>query len=146
MASSDSHYDDFDATTETSPLVSYLDQIELILTTPTEFRASTPQDRLSGLLERVRGCANVDELGERVDRVQRWCGQLADACRAAFARDTISEFVDEVEDWGEWTWDSTSMEVDGRRGRVREIKNVLGELPIEWLKTRVTGTTTLLTC
>lgn len=141
MAQSVTMLDDSSSAPETSPLNDLIDQIELILTSPAKFASSTPEDRLAPLLQKLRSFEDVDD---RVVRIERWYNQLGDACRAAFARETITRFLAEVESWPDWIWNSTAPEVEERKVRVEQIKNGLGELPIEWLKTRVTGIITLM--
>jgi hypothetical protein len=141
MAQSVTTLDDSSSAAETSPLHSLIDQVELILTSPANFASSTPQDRLAPLVEKLRWFEDVDD---RVIRLERWCNQLGDACRAAYARETITKFLAEVESWGTWNWSSTAPEVQERKVRVEGIRNGLGELPIEWLKTRVTGISILM--
>jgi hypothetical protein len=136
MAQSATMLDESSSAVETSPLDSLIDQIELILTSPANFASSTAQDRLSPLLQKIRSFENIDD---RVIRLERWYNQLGDASRAAFARETITKFLAEVESWPDWTWNSTASEISSRKVRVEQIRNGLGELPIEWLKTRVTG-------
>ena len=81
----------------------------------------------------------MDAENERVARIERWCGELGDATRAAYARETITLFLEEVEQWGEWEWDSLTEEVEERKRRVNDINRSLRDLPIEWLKSRVQG-------
>ena len=123
----------------TSHLSILIDQIELILTSPADFTSSTPKLLLAPLLAEINTCEEVDELHGRIVRVERWCNQLADATRAANAREIIIQFLDEVESWEEWQWDSGIVEVQEKKRRMEEIKKRLSELRIEWLKTRVTG-------
>ena len=121
-------------------LSSLIDQIELILTSPADFTSSTPQTVLSPLLSQINTYDSVDdETQERIARVEKWCNQLSDATRAAHARETITKFSGELESWNEWQWNCAVGEVEEKKGRVEEIKRTLSNLPIEWLKTRVTG-------
>ena len=130
--------------TATSPLStshvgSLIDQIELILTSPADFTSSTSQLTLPPLLQRLFDYDGSDVEVEKRGRIERWCSELQDATRAAYARETIVEFLDEIETWGDWDWDSHSEEVELKRRRADEIKCSLGALPIEWLKSRVQG-------
>ena len=122
-----------------SPLVSLIDQIELTLTSPADFTSTTSQLLLPQLLQRLFGCEDVDVESRRIARIETWCGELGDATRAAFAREVITQFLEEVERWGEWDWEAPTEEVDQRKRRVEEIQRSLGELPIEWLKSRIQG-------
>ena len=72
-------------------------------------------------------------------QIVKWCEQLDDAVSAANAREVITAYLQEVTSWPEWTYSITAEVVELRKGRVTEIKKDLAELPIEWLKTRVTG-------
>jgi hypothetical protein len=75
-----------------------------------------------------------------VDRVERWCGQLADVSRAAHARDQIIYFLNQVQSWPDWMWGFSREDVDSRKERIKEIDDAMGELCVEsWLKKRVTG-------
>jgi len=123
----------------TSHLASLIDQIELILTSPADFSSTTSQLTLPPLLQRLYDVDYVSEENERLTRVERWCGELGDATRAAYARETITLFLEEVEQWGEWEWSSPTEEVEVRKRRINDINRSLGELPIEWLKSRVQG-------
>ena len=80
----------------------------------------------------------------RVARIETWCGELGDATRAAYAREVIIQFLEEVERWGDWEWEAALDDVEEREIRVDEIKRSLRDLPIEWLKSRVQGFPTLL--
>lgn len=131
--------DTFESTDATSHLLSSLiDQIELILTSPADFTSSIPQTLLAPLLSEIN-TYDYDVEQDRINRVEKWCNQLSDATRAAFARETITEFLNEIESWEEWQWNSTITEVSEKKSRVEEIKRTLSDLPIEWLKTRVIG-------
>lgn len=121
----------------TSLLTSWIDEIEVILTSPGSFTSSTPELLLSPLLSKINTYENYDE---RIIRVEKWCNQLVDATRAAHARETILEILSEVESWGDWDWEETIEDVGEKKERIEEIKRTLNDLPIEWLKTRVTGT------
>lgn len=123
----------------TSHLSTLIDQIELILTSPADFTSSTAKTRLAPLLAEINTCEEVDELHDRVVRVEQWCNQLGDATRAASARETIIQFLDEIESWEEWQWTASLEQVQEKRERVEAIKKGLSKLPVEWLKTRVTG-------
>ena len=128
--------DSSEPTASASHLATLIDQIELILTSPAEFTSSTPQNLLVPLLSKINSYNEVDH---RIHRVEKWCNQLYDATRAAHARETIIEFLAEVEDWEDWDWGCPASEVAEKKSRVEEIKRILSNLPIEWLKTRVTG-------
>ena len=128
----------------TSHLSTLIDQIELILTSPADFTSSTAKTLLAPLLAEINTCEEVDELQDRVVRVEQWCNQLGDAIRAANARETIIQFLDEIESWDEWQWKADLEQVQEKRGRVEAIKKGLRELPVEWLKTRVTGISPLI--
>jgi hypothetical protein len=128
-----------------SPLVSLIDQIELTLTSPADFTSTTSQLLLPQLLQRSFGCEDVDVESRRVARIETWCGELGDATRAAFAREVIIQFLEEVERWGDWEWEAALDDVEERKIRVDEIKRSLRDLPIEWLKSRVQGSLTLST-
>jgi len=123
----------------TSPLLSLIDQIEGILNSPAEFTSSTSQSVLPPLLSQINLEDASEELEERVIRLEKWCGQLSDATRAAETREIITRFLNEVEGWDEWQWSINIEDVQEQKGRVNEIKKVLSELPIEWLKSRITG-------
>ena len=123
----------------TSHLASLIDQIELILTSPADFSSTTSQLTLPPLLRRLYDIDYVSEENERLTRIERWCGELGDATRAAYARETITLFLEEVEQWGEWEWSSPTEQVEVRKRRINDINRSLGELPIEWLKSRVQG-------
>jgi hypothetical protein len=142
IASSDSRADEPCRGVEPSHPTSYIDhleQIESILTSPAEFTPTTPEDRLAPLLHAIRTCDD-DDLRERVDRVERWCGQLADVSRAAHARDQIIYFLNQVQSWPDWMWGFSREDVDSRKERIKEIDAAMGELCVEsWLKKRVTG-------
>ena len=128
----------------TSPLSTLIDQIELILTSPADFTSSTPNTQLAPLLAEINAYEEVGELHDRMVMVERWCNQLGDATRAADAREIIVQFLDEVESWDEWQWKANLEEVQEKKGRVEEIKRGLSGLPVEWLKTRVTGISLLI--
>ena len=123
----------------TSHLSTLIDRIELILTSPADFTSSTSKTVLAPLLAEINTCTEVDELHDRVVRVERWCNQLGDATRAANAREIITQFLDEIESWQEWQWQANLEEVQEKKRRVEQIKKRLSDLPVEWLKTRVTG-------
>ena len=128
----------------TSHLSALIDRIEIILTSPADFTSSTYKTLLAPLLAEINTCADVDELHDRVARVERWCNQLGDATRAADAREIIIQSLDEIESWEEWQWGHNSEEVQEKRRKVEEVKRGLNELPIEWLKTRITGISLLI--
>ena len=128
--------DSFEQTASASHLSTLIDQIELILTSPAEFTSSTPQNLLVPLLSKIN---SYNEADHRIIQVEKWCNQLYDATRAAHARETIIEFLAEVESWEDWNWECPTSEVTERKSRIEEIKRILSNLPIEWLKTRVTG-------
>jgi hypothetical protein len=136
MATIPASADEFDSTSLPDSLI---DEIEAILTSPETFTSSTPDKDILPLLSRIRDCEKYND-DVRVDRVQRWCGQLDDASRTAFARETITSFLEEVQSWPEWNWKANEEDVERIKIRVKQIKNTLNELPIEWLKRRVTGT------
>src|SRR5271155_4034946 len=117
-------------------------QIEGILSSPADFTASTPQEILFPLLNRLR--QRVHHLQDaatqgRVAQLEVWCKQLEDASRAAFARNKIVRHLTELETWEDWQWSFPVEEIQRRKVRVEEISLEIAELPIEWLKTRVTG-------
>jgi len=124
---------------QASPLASLIDQIELTLTSPADFTSTTSQLVLPRLLQRLFDCDDVDVESVRVGRIETWCGELGDATRAAYAREVITQFLEEVEQWGDWEWESPTDDVAERKVRVEEIKRSLRDLPIEWLKSRVQG-------
>lgn len=115
-----------------------IDQIESILTSPSAFTTSTPT-ALFPFLEQLQYEDQDDEGQERIVRVVKWCEQLDDAVTAANARQVITMYLEEVRSWPEWTYSTTAEAVGKRKERVEEIKRGLAELPIEWLKSRVTG-------
>jgi len=119
-----------------------IDEIESILNSPAEFTSSTPSTTLLPLLDSLHSSSHEFEgdLQESVANIERWCEQLDDACRAAFARDTITTSLNKIESWPEWDWNTNGETIESRRTRIEEIKLALAELPIEWLKRRVTGT------
>ena len=125
---------------ETSPLsdsrTALLDRIERVLTCPTDFHPTTPEDLLAPLLAELS--VHEDDDGA-IARVEEWCRHLGDAVRAAESRDTIRGFLAEVESWEDWRWDLERAYVDEKKGRIEEICQILARLPIEWLKGRVTG-------
>ena len=112
-----------------------IDQIEAILNSPVEFTSNTLESRLIPLLEQIR---DVDDT--RITRLEKWCDELDDASRAAYVRETILKLLSEVEEWDNWKWNLEIQHVEEKKGRVEEIREILTELPIEWLKSRVTGT------
>src|SRR5271156_3795686 len=113
-----------------------IDEIESILNCPAGFTSSTPSTTLLPLLDSLHSSSHElpDDLQERVANIGRWCEQLDDACRAAYARETITAFLKDVESWPDWEWNTDREEIENRRTRIEEIKLVLAELPIEWLK------------
>jgi hypothetical protein len=117
-----------------------IDQIESILTSPGTFRTTTATSLLP-LLERLQFC-NYDDDGiqQRIVKIVKWCEQLDDAATAAHARETITAYLKEVISWPEWTYSTPAEVVEIRKERVHQIKWGLAELPVEWLKTRVTRT------
>jgi len=126
---------------DTSRHPTLIDEIESVLSSPAEFTSSTPSTTLLPLLDSLHSSSHEleDDLQERLANVERWCGQLDDACRAAYAREIISTSLNKVESWPEWDWNTNGEEIERRRTRIEEIKLALAELPIEWLKKRVTG-------
>ena len=129
---------------ETSHLLFIITEIESILATPDEFTSTTPEAVLLPLLEEIQDDPAVDtDLYERISRIRRWCTQLDDACRAAYARDTINKFLKEIESFEEWTWEQELEIIQSKRSRIDEIKSSLNELPIEFLKQRVKGSISL---
>ena len=136
MAHSARNAEDFLVNAESSPLSRLIDQIEAILISPAEFTSSTLQNHLVPLLERVN-C--YEEEFERVCRLEKWCSQLDDATQAAYARERILEFLNEVDGWEEWDWNLGEPVVERTRVKAEEITRRLGELPVERLKTRVQG-------
>lgn len=140
MAHSALNAEEFLVNTESSPLSHLIDQIEAILISPAEFTSSTLQNRLVPLLEEA---GRYEEGFERVCRLEKWCSQLDDATQAAYARERILEFMNKVDGWGEWDWNSGEPVVEQKRAKAEEITRRLGELPIERLKTRVQGNSSL---
>src|SRR5271170_8059923 len=123
----------------TSHLVSLIDQIETVLNSPEDFTSSTAQSILPPLLSQINDYDVSEQLEERVFTLEKWCRQLSDATRAAETRETIIGILNEVENWDEWTWNRNVIEVEEKKSRVTQIKRILAELPIEWLKSRITG-------
>jgi hypothetical protein len=129
----------FEFDVEASHLSALIDQIEVILASPAEFTSSTLETRLSPLLRAINECDLDDDLYDRVIQLERWCNQLQDATRAAFTRETILKCLGEIESWEDWSWDTPVQEIDIKKSQIDGIKRILKELPIEWLKSRVTG-------
>lgn len=117
---------------------SLIDQIESILNSPCTFTTSTPTTLLP-LLERLEHLETDEEGQETIVRLVKWCEQLDDAVSAAHAREVIAAYLREVISWPEWTYSAQKEQVEIRKNRVDQIKGGLSELPIEWLKSRVTG-------
>src|SRR5579859_1797310 len=117
---------------------SLIDQIESILNSPSTFTTSTPATLLP-LLERLEVLETDEEGQDRIVRLVKWCEQLDDAVTAANAREVITAYLNEVTSWPEWTYSAQKEHVELRKNRVEQIKGGVAELPIEWLKNRVTG-------
>jgi hypothetical protein len=115
-----------------------LEQLEKTLNSPSTFSPTTPHLVLAPLLLELR--SHDDDDDGRISALEECCRHLADATTAAEARDTVHALLAEVEDWDDWRWDADLGYVDGKRGRIEGIKATLSTLPIEWLKARVTGT------
>ena len=122
---------------------SLIDQIESILNSPSTFTTSTPAT-LIPLLEKLEILETDEEGQDRIVRVVEWCEQLDDAVSAANAREVITAYLKEVTSWPEWIYSAQKEQVEIRKNRVDQIKAGLAELPIEWLKSRVTGISLLL--
>jgi len=123
-----------------SHLNSLITKIESILASPSEFTSKTLEKTIIPILSLIQDAEYVaDELYERIGCIRRWCTQLDDACRAAYARERINEFLTEIENWEDWQWQDTLSTIESKRTRIDDIKQELNELPIEWLKNRVTG-------
>ena len=118
-----------------------LSQLELILSSPTQFTPTTPEEKIFPLLREVESLADVGspEERDRIRNLSRWSKLLEDCCRAAYSRDEITRYLKEVESWPEWNWDEKEEKIEFIRRRIEEIKTGIGSLPIEWLKSRVTG-------
>jgi hypothetical protein len=112
-----------------------IDKLEGILVSPEEFSSDSLETRILPILRQLRG----NEYDTRAAELEKWCSQLDDACQAAFARETIQKLLSEVQAWGEWKWDFQGHQVDEKQRRVEDMKKELADLPIEWLKSRVTG-------
>jgi hypothetical protein len=128
------------AKNETSHSKIIVTQIESILSAPDEFTSTTPEKVITPLLHQIQeGLCNDNDLRDRISRIRRWCAQLNDACRAAHARDTVTEFLTEINAWDEWSWEDELDPLQEKRSRLDEMKSALNELPIEFLKERVKG-------
>ena len=119
--------------------ISLIDQIESILTSPSSFTTHSATDLLPLLDQLQLSEEDDDEAQERIIKIVKWCEQLDDAVRAAHARETITTYLKQVTSWPEWTYSISTEAVEEMKGRIERIKKGLAELPIEWLKIRVTG-------
>lgn len=120
-----------------------LDQVEKTVNSPSTFTPSTPHLVLAPLLAELR---SLDDDDGRISLAEDWCRHLADPTSAAEARDTVRSLLAEVEDWDDWRWDEALACVDEKRARIEGIKATLSTLPIEWLKARVTRTSSDYRC
>ena len=115
-------------------------KLDSILSSPSEFTSKTPETEIFPLLEQLRNTQITDEnVHTKINILERWCKQLDDTCRAAYSREQITHHLKEVEAWEEWAWEDPIAIIQGKKSRTEEIQRSLTELPIEWLKTRVTG-------
>jgi hypothetical protein len=123
---------------DTSPLSVLIDRIERILLSPERFTSSSALLEIHPLLQQISKHEG-DELereGERVRHVETWCAQLQDATQAAYSRERITSILDLVQSWGPWNYESL---VEHGEGQMESIIKEVEELPIEWLKQKVTG-------
>jgi Growth-Arrest-Specific Protein 2 Domain len=116
-----------------------LNNVELILASPQDFSEDTPQQRIFPLLSTIRSRELDPPQEDRLAQLGVWCKHLEDACGAAFARDKITTHLSELESWEDWQWDFSLQVMQEKRFRTEEIEREITELPIEWLKRRVTG-------
>lgn len=121
---------------------SLIDQLELMLNSPGTFTPSTPTSLLS-LIDKLPFREADEEVQARIARVVKWSQQLDDAVSAAHARQVITAYLKEVTSWPEWSYSVHKKQVQVVKNRVDEIKQDISELPIEWLKSRVTGNSLL---